>query len=227
LIKALVLHNDETFADIISGKGSACIFLLHGPPGVGKTLTAEAVAELLHRPLYSITTGELGTDAAKLEHNLQEILETARAWNSITLIDEADIFLEKRSDNDIARNALVGIFLRLLEYHQGILILTTNRVACFDDAFYSRITLSLSYKSLGDTARKEIWQTLCNAAKITDLDAEDLSRYDLNGRQIKNIIKVAQALAFEETKLQPTMDHIELAIKSSQEFQEDLMTKLY
>ena len=31
-----------------------------------------------------------------------------------------DIFLERRADHDIARNALVGIFLRLLEYHQGI-----------------------------------------------------------------------------------------------------------
>eukprot|EP00026_Physarum_polycephalum_P004391 Phypoly_transcript_04409.p1 GENE.Phypoly_transcript_04409~~Phypoly_transcript_04409.p1 ORF type:complete len:609 (+),score=119.31 Phypoly_transcript_04409:301-2127(+) len=225
LIKALVRHNEETFSDIISGKGGACIFLLHGPPGVGKTLTAEAVAELLHRPLYSITTGELGVDAPKLEHNLQEILETSRAWNSITLIDEADIFLEKRADNDIARNALVGVFLRLLEYHQGILILTTNRVACFDEAFYSRITLSLSYQKLDDLARKEIWHTLCRAAKITDLNLDELARYDLNGRQIKNVIKVAQALAFEETKSQPGMAHIKLAIQSSLEFSEDLERK--
>jgi len=52
LIKALVEHRNQSFSDIISGKGGGCIFLLHGSPGVGKTLTAESIAELLHRPLY-------------------------------------------------------------------------------------------------------------------------------------------------------------------------------
>jgi len=39
------------------------IFLLHGPPGVGKTLTAEATAETLKKPLYTVNVGELGTEA--------------------------------------------------------------------------------------------------------------------------------------------------------------------
>jgi len=88
---------------------------LHGPPGTGKTLTAEAIAELLKRPLYSVSVGELGTTVEKLEEKLREILEVAHLWNAVILLDEADIFLEKRSDNDIHRNAMVGIFLRLLE----------------------------------------------------------------------------------------------------------------
>lgn len=54
LIKALVENQEKTFSDIISGKGGGCIFLLHGSPGVGKTLTAESIAELLHRPLYRL-----------------------------------------------------------------------------------------------------------------------------------------------------------------------------
>lgn len=59
--------------------------------------------------------GELGTTVEKLEEKLREILEVAHLWNAVILLDEADIFLEKRSDNDIHRNAMVGIFLRLLE----------------------------------------------------------------------------------------------------------------
>jgi hypothetical protein len=54
---------------------------------------------------------------------LREILEIASVWDAVVLIDEADIFLEKRTEEDIKRNALVGIFLRLLEYHQGVLFL--------------------------------------------------------------------------------------------------------
>jgi hypothetical protein len=54
-----------------------------------------------------------------MEKKLQTVLEIATNWEAVILIDEADIFLEARNDNDIVRNAMVGVFLRLLEYHQG------------------------------------------------------------------------------------------------------------
>lgn len=120
--------------DIISGKGGGVVFLLHGPPGTGKTLTAESVSEFLKRPLYSVSVGELGTDCKSLEKALSEVLEVATRWNAVILLDEADIFLERRTLQDVTRNALVGIFLRLLEYHTGVLFLTSNRslfcIAC-------------------------------------------------------------------------------------------------
>jgi SpoVK/Ycf46/Vps4 family AAA+-type ATPase len=116
LILSLVENKHKvSFADVISGKGGGCIFLLHGKPGVGKTLTAEAIAELLHRPLYSVSVGELGTKTEELEKRLKEILEVASSWDAVILIDEADIFLERRTENDIVRSSTVGIFLRRLE----------------------------------------------------------------------------------------------------------------
>lgn len=102
--------------------------VLHGPPGTGKTLTAEGISELLKCPLYMASAGELGTDSRYLESELQKILDICHAWGAILLLDEADVFLEKRNIHDIHRNALVSIFLRQLEYFQGILFLTTNRV---------------------------------------------------------------------------------------------------
>jgi AAA+ superfamily predicted ATPase len=102
--------------------------VLHGPPGTGKTLTAEGISELLKCPLYMASAGELGTDSRFLESELQKILDICHAWGAILLLDEADVFLEKRNMHDIHRNALVSIFLRQLEYFQGILFLTTNRV---------------------------------------------------------------------------------------------------
>jgi len=57
----------------------------------------------------------LGTKVEKLEVNLKKIMEVAYEWEAVLLLDEADIFLEKRTGNDIKRNAMVGIFLRLLE----------------------------------------------------------------------------------------------------------------
>lgn len=197
LVRALVTNGGGGFQDIISGKGGGCIFLLHGDPGVGKTLTAEAIAELLHRPLYSVAVGELGTDTAQLEKSLRQILDVAQIWNAVVLIDEADIYLEKRG-HDVMRNALTSVFLRLTEYHQGVMFLTTNRVTIFDPAFYSRISIALKYGGLTCDARAQIWRNLLSAAKITGLDADELAKIEINGRQIKNSIRLAQGLALQE-----------------------------
>jgi len=197
LVKSLVEHSSESFNDIITGKGGGCIFLLHGPPGCGKTLTAESIAELLKRPLYSVSVGELGVDPDDLEERLRQILDMASAWDAVVLIDEADIFLEARDEHDIERNAMVGIFLRLLEYHQGVLFLTTNRVKCFDEAFFSRISVSLEYAPLDVHDRTQIWFTLLEAAniKLYQADHKSLASHELNGRQIKNVIRLSQSLA--------------------------------
>lgn len=223
LIRALVTNNsEESFSDIISGKGGGCIFLLHGEPGVGKTLTAEAIAELLHRPLYSVSVGELGVNTNDLETNLRKILDVAQIWNAVILIDEADIFLEKRTSGDILRNAMVGIFLRLLEYHQGVLFLTTNRVTEFDSAFHSRISIALKYGKLSQKARQTIWENLLSAANVVGLDAEKLSVIDINGRQIKTTIRLAQGLARQQGT-HVSLSHINATLAVSQQFQQDLL----
>ncbi|KAK5023013.1 hypothetical protein LTR16_012389, partial [Cryomyces antarcticus] len=117
----------STFDDVIEGKGRGIILLLSGPPGVGKTLTAESVAEEMKVPLYMMSAGDLGLDPRNVESKLQGILEMCTRWNAILLLDEADVFLEQRSLHELERNKLVSVFLRILEYYEGIMFLTTNR----------------------------------------------------------------------------------------------------
>ena len=200
IIKSLVEHNGSGFSDIVGGKSGGFIFLLHGAPGVGKTLTAEATAETLRRPLYVVSVGELGTDPEQLENKLGQILELADRWNAVLLLDEADIFLEQRTDHDLERNAMVGIFLRLLEYFNGVMFLTTNRVKNFDRAFHSRISLAVHYGEMTTATRKAIWENLLTAAKINygTFDLTRLSEIEINGRQIKNSIRLAQTIAHAE-----------------------------
>ena len=144
LVESHTANTDsDTIDDIIAGKGRGLVSVLHGPPGVGKTLTAEGISELLHKPLYCVSSGELGTNPAQLEHELQRILDIAHSWGAVLLIDEADVYMEKRTFADMHRNALVSIFLRLLEYFQGILFLTTNRVETFDEVCFPRSTVIL------------------------------------------------------------------------------------
>ncbi|KAM6522120.1 hypothetical protein FALCPG4_011808 [Fusarium falciforme] len=198
----------NVFDDIISGKGKGIIMLLSGGPGIGKTLTAESVAEEMKVPLYIMSAGDLGSDAYDIEENLGRILEMVANWNAVLLLDECDVFLEARSPHDIERNRIVSIFLRTLEYYEGILFLTTNRVKNMDSAFQSRIHMSLEYPPLDRSSREAVWRGFLNRAvsldakvaggaahDITENEVKALAGLELNGRQIKNVLKTANLLA--------------------------------
>jgi SpoVK/Ycf46/Vps4 family AAA+-type ATPase len=228
--KAKLDPNSRLFTDIITGKGGGCIFLLHGSPGVGKTLTAEAVCEHLHIPLYSITVGELGTTPEALESQLQAILELSGLWGAGILLDEADIFLEKRSKKDILRNAMVGIFLRLLEYHNGVLFLTTNRLSCLDEAFSSRISVALHYHDLGIAARAQIWENFLQATVDSEtydtLSIEQLAAFELNGRQIRSCVRLSCARARIE-QIPLSMEHLLNTVHLTRDFRTQFVDEKY
>jgi len=237
LVKALVEEHAmdrNSFDDIIHGKGKGLIIILHGPPGVGKTLTAESVAEHTQRPLYAVSSGDLGTSASDVDSKLSRILDLASIWNAILLLDEADVFLEERSLHDLNRNTLVSIFLRQLEYFHGILFVTTNRVKTFDTAFQSRIHVALKFNNLEFEARCNIWRNFRSqiqhemmADGITPVmnfgeeDCRILAERVINGRQIKNAMATAKILAANEGNVL-TLDHITFVLDIQEEFKKEL-----
>ncbi|KAL3488082.1 hypothetical protein BJX62DRAFT_253566 [Aspergillus germanicus] len=205
--------------DIVRGKGKGLILLLHGAPGVGKTSTAEGVAELFQKPLFQITCGDLGTTAKEVETALETNFALANRWDCILLLDEADVFLSQRTKDDFQRNGLVAVFLRVMEYYAGILFLTTNRVGDFDEAFTSRIHVSLYYPDLTDKQTVEIFKLNLGMIeerfrrkgrqiKIDDVDIilfadnyfKEHPHGRWNGRQIRNACQTALALAEYEAQ---------------------------
>lgn len=188
----------DNFDDVVKGKGRGIVMQLSGPPGVGKTLTAESVAEVMQVPLYMMSAGELGSNADTVESRLKNILRMIPKWGAVLLLDEADVFMEARGAADLKRNELVSVFLRMLEYYEGILFLTTNRAERIDPAFESRIHVSLVYKELDWTSRRHIWTQFLgrNTSNFTDEQMDSIADVVLNGRQIKNTIKTANLLAW-------------------------------
>ncbi|TFY81091.1 hypothetical protein EWM64_g2921 [Hericium alpestre] len=83
------------FDDFVESKGLGLIFNLHGPPGVGKTLTAEAISDVSRSPLYVVGSSDLGTYALDLEEALSKVFALAHRWKAVVLIDEADVYLER------------------------------------------------------------------------------------------------------------------------------------
>ncbi|PLB44558.1 P-loop containing nucleoside triphosphate hydrolase protein [Aspergillus steynii IBT 23096] len=232
LIKALVAKHTAAgdTNDVIEGKGNGLILLLHGGPGTGKTLTAESVAELTERPLYRVTCGDIGTNAEEVERYLESVLYLGTVWQCVVLLDEADVFLEERTQQDLKRNALVSVFLRVLEYYSGILVLTSNRIGTFDEAFKSRVQLTLHYPTLDEVSRRRIWSNFITRLHRTNPEAkadqilerlDELSTFKLNGREIRNSIRTAMLLAeFRGESLQ--YSHLQDVIDVSNEFEQYL-----
>lgn len=116
------------------------------------------------------------------------------------------------------------VFLRILEYYQGIMFLTSNRISSFDDAFKSRIHLAVMYPALSPISRKNLWELFLRKASpgsslewLNPKSLERVSREDLNGRQIKNIARTAASLAVGEGSALK-FAHLEMALKATQAF---------
>lgn len=203
LVELLVAHKGG-FQDIISGKSGGSIILCAGIPGTGKTLTSEVYAEVMEKPLYSVQASQLGTSPDELEGELLKTFARATRWGAILLIDEADVYVHKRGD-DLQQNAIVGVFLRVLEYYRGVMFLTTNRADLVDDAIASRCLARIDYGAPGPVLQKRIWKVLAETAGI-DLSMgvidQVVARYpDLTGRDVKNLLKLARLVS--ESRSEP------------------------
>lgn len=127
---------------------------------MGKSLTAESVAQIAGRPLFAVNSSDIRIDPAEVEHNLESLFELAARWRAVLLFDEADGFLESRGlhTSDLTCNALASVLLRILEYYDGILILTTNRVNQIDIAVQSRVNLGVRYTNLSIDQKENIFE---------------------------------------------------------------------
>jgi len=215
-------HMELGFDDFIKGKGHGLVVNLFGPPGVGKTFSAEATSEYVKRPLYVVGGGDLGTNASALDAELEKIFDVATAWKAIVLIDEADVFLERRSLHDLERNAMVAVFLRHVEYYRGILFLTTNRVKAFDEAFLSRIHVALHFSPLSLASKVQVWNAFIrkmgdNVESFSPEQIEELAKRDINGRQIKNAARTAHSLAMSRGK-KVGFEHLRITLDAMDEF---------
>lgn len=193
LIDILTAEMDVLMDDIVEGKSGGTTVLCAGPPGVGKTLTAEVYSEIIRRPLYRVHSGQLGLNVAEMEKTLKATLTRAQRWGAVMLIDEADVYIKTRQDN-LTANAVVGVFLRVLEYFNGLLFLTTNRVDDIDEAVISRCIALIKYHPPGFDDRLRIWKVMSAQFGLTLEEGmhERLAKLfpEASGRDIKGLAKL-------------------------------------
>ena len=193
LIDILTSSMNILVPDFVPGKSGGTTILCKGAPGLGKTLTAEVYSEVVGKPLYRVHSGQLGISAASVERNLMEILRRAVRWDAILLLDEADVYIRCR-DNDLEHNAIVAEFLRTLEYFNGLLFMTTNRINDVDDAILSRCIATVQYETPTPEDAALLWKSLASqfdADLPDDLIARLTVAYsNASGRDIKELLKL-------------------------------------
>ncbi|KAH0421273.1 AAA family ATPase [Colletotrichum camelliae] len=193
-----------------SGSSSHNRYMYPGP--------RQVVAESLQCPVYYTSGGELGLDMWEIESNLRLIFKRMQRWGAVLLFDEADTFMAQRSEDNIERNALVSILLRMLEYQSGILFLTTNRIDDFDTAFFSRIHVRLEFDKPGAPQRTLIWSYLAekDGHAISQEEFAKLGNLPMDGRRIKNVLRVASLLCrSRDAAGKTTVDDVKKSLRIS------------
>lgn len=197
------LQKERLTVDTIPDKGKAGIFILSGSPGTGKTLTAEAVAEKMKRPLIKLSFGILGNHIIDIERRLTSLLKRASSYGAILLFDEADLLLRSRPQcNDIKINSIVCLFLQKLDYYNGVVFLCTNECNDIDEAVKSRAILEIEYDKLSFENSLVLWRNMLNKipAETDDIMKKIKEKlfYVDNGREIRNIINRAYIISDNE-----------------------------
>ncbi|MDB6086638.1 MAG: family ATPase [Gammaproteobacteria bacterium] len=193
LIDILTSNMRVLAQDFVPGKSGGTTILCQGAPGLGKTLTAEIYSEVVGKPLYRVHSGQLGTTAASVGAALSSILRRAVRWDAILLLDEADVYIRRR-DNDLEHNAIVAEFLRTLEYFNGLLFMTTNRIGDVDDAILSRCIATIQYETPPKSDAIRLWKLLAEqfGADLSDdlIEALTIAYPTASGRDIKELLKL-------------------------------------
>ncbi len=182
--------------------------LLCGNPGTGTAFTVESVTETAEGRC------SVGTQPEAVERHPEAVLHRGKIWHFVVLSDEAGVFLGMGGPADLQQTALAPILLHFLEHYRGILVVTSNRVGTFDEAFKSRTQFALQCESLTLLLCETIWWNILNPSKALDEQhtklnnddcyVDELARQEVDGRTIWNASTTARQLPQYQGKIYHT-----------------------
>ena len=175
------------------------VLLFSGPPGTGKTATADALADSLGRSILVADYSRIqNCFVGQTEKNIVRAFREAKIQDAVLFWDEADaMFYDRDSAHRNWEVRDVNVLLQQLERFEGICILATNRKITLDKALERRITLKVDFPRPNLQERRRIWEKIMPRTMPTsrDLDLDELSTAELVGGEIKNVVLNAARIA--------------------------------
>lgn len=212
--------------------GSGITALFAGPPGTGKTMAAQVIANELHMELYKIDLSQLiDKYVGETEKNIKNVFDRAAKSNCVLFFDEADAIFNKRleanNSNDRFANIESSLLLQCIEEYQGVTLLATNNMTAIDAAFVRRFRFFLQFKEPDEEIRYEIWKsTFPKEAPVSpEVDFRELARiFRFTGAIIKNVALQAAYLS-AGTGREIGMIEIMVAVRREMEKNHRMLTR--
>jgi hypothetical protein len=167
--------------------------LFCGPPGTGKTMAAEALANELELPMYRIDLSQVVNKyIGETEKNLRRIFDAAETSDCLMFFDEADALFGKRTEvrdaHDRFANIEISYLLERMERFKGLAVLASNRRKDLDEAFTRRLRHIVEFPLPGVAERERLWQQVFPPrVDVTDIDSRWLAQqFELAGGHIRS-----------------------------------------
>ena len=193
------------------------VAMFSGPPGTGKTMSAEVIAADLGLDLFKVNLATMVSKyIGETEKNLEQLFDVADTGNVVLLFDEADSIFGKRSEvsdaQDRYANLEVSYLLQRIERFDGLVILTTNLSSNIDNAFLRRIHVVVDFQAPDEGERRMLWmKALPSDAPQNDVDIDFCSQFKLSGADIRSVALGAAFRAADEKK-SISMSHVVTAL---------------
>lgn len=193
------------------------VAMFSGPPGTGKTMSAEVIAADLGLDLFKVNLATMVSKyIGETEKNLEQLFDVADTGNVVLLFDEADSIFGKRSEvsdaQDRYANLEVSYLLQRIERFDGLVILTTNLSSNIDNAFLRRIHVVVDFQAPDEGERRTLWlKALPNDAPQNEVDIDFCARFKLSGADIRSVSLGAAFRAADEKK-SISMSHVVTAL---------------
>ncbi len=221
------IQNKSRVAAYMHREGKSCSILFHGPSGTGKTMAAKILGNETHLPVWQINLSViLDKYIGESEKHLEKLFQEAQKHNCILLFDEADVLFSKRtsitSSNDRYANSSTAYLLQKLESYTGVIVMTSNLLTNFDDAFLRRIRFIIRFPLPDKQMKLRKWlQCFQNIPLAEELLYEEYAQnFNLSLAQIDNVYENAVSYWIQEGSPALKRHHLYKALK--QEYQKKM-----
>lgn len=201
--------------DTVCKQGAA--FLLIGPFGTGKTMTARWIAHKIKRGFKCMSAASIGGgDPGESEKGVIAFFADCKKRNCATIfIDECDHLLMNRDKMEGAaltwQLGVVETIMMEMNNYPGLVIMATNHAQNLDPALTSRFIAIITISRPDFERRKLIWKQKIPDKfpyRPTERELAIIAKHDLCGRQIENVLRNVASNAIRQL-IKPKLKHFE------------------